>query len=57
MKESLKGRRFECDEDLEEAATKAIEGIPVEEFRRLMEKWLTHAHKCLQFNGGYFEGL
>ncbi|MEE4247654.1 MAG: transposase [Kangiellaceae bacterium] len=57
MKESLKGRRFQSDKDLEEAAIRAIEGIPVEEFRRFMDRWLARAHKCLQFNGDYFEGL
>lgn len=57
MKRMLRGRRFESDEALEEAAVEAIENIPIEEFGNFMDKWLHRAHKCIQFQGGYFEGL
>ena len=57
VKQVLKGRRFESDEDMEQAAIEAMEDIPIEEFRKFMEKWLSRAHKCIEFQGGYFEGL
>ena len=57
MKRMLKGRRFESDEALEEAAVEAIENIPIEEFGNFMDKWLHRAHKCIQFHVRYFEGL
>jgi hypothetical protein len=52
-----KRRRFQSEKDLEEAAKRVIEDIPVEEFRRFMSRWLARVHKYLQFNGDYFEGL
>ncbi|PAA64652.1 hypothetical protein BOX15_Mlig033664g1 [Macrostomum lignano] len=57
IKKSLRGRRFQSDEELEQAAKEAIDGIPIEDFQGLMNKWLGRAHKCLQFRGAYFEGL
>ena len=57
IKQVLKGRRFESDEEMEQAAIEAIEDIPIEEFRKFMEKWLIRAHRCIEFQGGYFEGL
>lgn len=57
IKRALKGRRFESDDEMEEAANEAIQNIPPEEFGNFMDKWLSRAHKCIQFDGGYFEGL
>lgn len=57
IKQELKGRRFQSDEELEEAAMDAINNIPIQDFRNFIGKWLGRAHKCLEFHGDYFEGL
>ena len=57
LKEQLKGCRFNSDEEVEEAVGAAIQTIPQEKLGKLMDRWLSRAHKCIERNSLYFEGL
>lgn len=55
LKEKLRGRRFETDNELEAATGEALEQIPKEDFASYPQKWISRMHKCIEVQGSYFE--
>jgi len=57
LKAQLRGRQFQSDEDLEQAAATAIEQIPKDDFSSFFNKWIERMHKCISVHGEYFEHI
>ncbi len=58
VKKGLRGRRFNCLDDLEEAFDMELGLIPSEEFKNCMlRSWPARWRRCLAHQGRYFEGI
>ena len=57
LKEKLRGRRFENDNELEAATGEALEKIPKKDFASYPQKWISRMRKCIEVQGSYFEKL
>ena len=56
MKRTLKGRRFTAIDDIKSASLKELKAIRKIEFEKCFEDWKKRWHKCIIYNGDYFEG-
>ena len=56
IKEILKGRHFDDIDDIRSNTTAALEAIPQNQFHNCFEGWTRHWHRCITFQGEYFEG-
>lgn len=58
VKQGLKGRKFNRDDELEDAFDQEVGNICVDEYRVcLLQKWPSRWRKCLAHQGHYFEGI
>ena len=56
FKTTMKGRRFESQEDIRKKSTEELRSIPEEEFKTCFQKWQKRWEKCVHTQGEYFEG-
>ena len=56
IKEILKGRHFDDIDDVRSNATVALKAIPQNQFQNCFEGWTRRWHRCIVFQGEYFEG-
>jgi len=52
LKSSLKGRRFQTVEEIEENSTQDLRAIPQNTFQNWKKRW----ERCIKSGGQYFEG-
>jgi len=52
----LKGHHFGTAENVQAAATRALNNISSEDFLHCYEEWHQHWNSCIRSQGGYFEG-
>jgi transposase len=52
LKSSLKGRRFQTIEEIEENSTRDLNAIPQNKFQDWKKRW----ERCIKSGGEYFEG-
>ena len=52
----LRGCRYETNEEVKEAVTKAIDTLTQEDFHGAFQKLLERYNKCIAVGGDYFEG-
>ncbi|CAK9824002.1 Mariner Mos1 transposase [Anthophora retusa] len=55
LKRQMKGRRFDTIEAVQEAITRGLRSIPVENFQPAYADWQTRYTKCINSGGCYFE--
>ncbi|KOC62943.1 Putative uncharacterized protein FLJ37770, partial [Habropoda laboriosa] len=55
LKRQMKGRRFDTIETVQEAVTRGLRSIPVENFQQAYANWQTRYTKCINSGGCYFE--
>lgn len=55
MKKDLKGKRFGTVAAVQEASTKVLNSIPVDEFQDAFRQWKTRWQRCVDSEGTYFE--
>ncbi len=56
LKALLKGMRFQTIEDLKISAIRTMKNIPKEEYRQALGRLEHRYERCVQCDGGYFEG-
>jgi hypothetical protein len=56
LKSSLKGRRFQKIEEIEENSTRDLRAIPQNKFQDAFQNWKKRWERCIKSGGGYFEG-
>ncbi len=56
LKRTLRGRRFDTLDDLQEVVTETLESIPKQAFVDCFDKWQHRWEKCVLSDGNYFEG-
>jgi len=56
IKEILKGRHFDDTDDIRSNTTAALKAIPQNQFQNYFERWARRWHRCIAFQGEYFEG-
>jgi len=56
MKEILKRRHFDDNDDVRSNTTVALKAIPQNQFQNCFEEWTTRWHWCIASQGEYFEG-
>ena len=56
IKEILKGRHFDDNDDIRSNTTAALKAIPQNQFQNCYEGWTKHWHRCITSQGEYFEG-
>ena len=56
MKSVVKGTHFESVEDIQTRVTGVLKGLKTEAFEGCFRAWWERMHKCVQFQGKYFEG-
>ena len=56
MNQDLKGRRFADFAEVQRESLAALGSISVEDFRQCFQQWERRWDRCLQSQGGYFEG-
>ncbi len=56
LKNIVQGRRFESVDDLKIEISQALRAIPAAEFEEALKKLEMRYEKCVERNGGYFEG-
>ena len=54
--EVLKGRHFDDIDDIRSDTTAALKAIPQNQFQNCFGGWTRHWHRCIAFQGEYFEG-
>jgi hypothetical protein len=52
----LKGHHFGTVENVQAAATRALNNISSEDFLHCYEEWQQHCNRCIRSQGVYFEG-
>ena len=55
LKAELRGRRFDCEEELKYAVRSAVRGFEKEWYMSVYHSWVKRHEKCIQCNGNYFE--
>ena len=53
---TLRGCRYETNEEMKEAVTKVIDTFPQEDFHGAFQKLFERYKKCIAAGGDYFEG-
>jgi len=56
LKSSLKGRRFQTIEEIEEYWTRDLHAIPQNKFQDAFQNWKKRWEWCIKSGGEYFEG-
>jgi len=56
LKTHLKGHRFGTVENVQAAATRALNNISSEDFLHCYEEWQQRWNRCIRSQGAYFEG-
>ena len=56
IKETLKGRHFDDNDDIRSNTTAALKAIPQNQFQNCFEGWTRHWHRCIASQGEYSEG-
>ena len=56
LKSSLKGRRFQTIEEIEENWTWDLRAVPQNKFQDAFQNWKKHWERCIKSGGEYFEG-
>ena len=56
LKTTLKGRRFQTTEEIQENATIELRAISSNAFQGAFKKWKKHWERCIASRGDYFEG-
>jgi len=56
LKTHLKGHHFGTVENVQAAATRALNNISSEDFLHCCEEWQQHWNRCIRSQGAYFEG-
>jgi len=56
LKKTMKGRRFDCVEDIQANATRQLRVITKSDYQRCFHQWQERWNKCIQVQGHYFEG-
>jgi len=51
-----KGHHFGTVENIQAAATRALNNISSEDFLHCYEEWQQHWNRCIRLQGAYFEG-
>jgi len=52
----MKGRHFDDIDDISSNTTAALKVIPQNQFQNCFEGWTRRLHRCISFQGEYFEG-
>jgi transposase len=55
LKSSLKGRRFQMIEEIEENSTRDLRAIPQNKFQDAFQNWKKRWERCIKSGGEYFE--
>jgi hypothetical protein len=56
LKSTLKGRRFQTIEDIEENSPRNLRNIPQHAFQDAFQNWKNRWKGCVDSGGEYFEG-
>jgi len=56
LKSSLKGRRFQTVEEIEENSIRDLRAIPQNTFLDALQNWKKRWERCIKSGGEYFEG-
>jgi len=56
IKEILKGRHLDDNDDIRNNTTAALKAIPQNKFQNCFEVWTRHRHRCIASLEEYFEG-
>ena len=56
IKEVMKERHFDDIDDIRSNTTEALKAIPQNQFQNCFEGWARRWHRCIAFQGEYFEG-
>ena len=56
IKEILKGRLFDDNDDIRSKTTAALKAIPQNQYQNRFEGWTRRSHLCIASQGKYFEG-
>jgi histone-lysine N-methyltransferase SETMAR len=56
LKKTMKGRRFDYNEEIEADATKQLRAITKTDTQRCFWQWQERWNKCIQAHGHYFKG-
>ena len=56
IKEILKGRHFDDIDDIRSNTKAALKAILQNQFQNCFEGWTRRWHRCIAFQGEYFEG-
>jgi len=56
LKSSLKGRRFQTEEEIEENSTRDLCAITQNTFQDAFQNWKKRWERCIKSGGEYFEG-
>jgi len=56
IKEILKGRHFDDNDDIRNNTTAALKAIPQNQFQNCFEGWTRHWCRCIASQGEYSEG-
>jgi hypothetical protein len=56
VNEILKRRHFGGIDDIKRNTTAALKTIPQNQFQNCSEAWTRSLHRCIAFQGEYFEG-
>ena len=57
MKNEIRGVTFDSPESAVAAYRGCLEGLKLEDWASCFEKWFERMHRCISYNGGYFEQL
>ena len=55
LKEELKGKHFHDLDELRSESTRILYSYPVEWFDQLYRQWIERHHKCIAWQGAFFE--
>jgi len=56
LKTTMKGRRFDDNEEVQANATRQMRAITKSDFQRCFRQWQERWNKCIQAQGHYYEG-
>jgi len=56
IKEILKGRHFDDNDDIRSSTTATLKAIPQNQFQNCFEGWTRRWHRCIASQAEYFEG-
>ncbi len=57
LKRKLKGNIFPDLQSVRQAVDFILGQVPVADYHNSFDQWMEHAHKCVRFQGRYFEGM